>query len=191
MLPRSSHAAKPSAGKVVASAVFAVAVITLLLLAVAAAVFISKYFFNNNLPLAACGLLLLFVFSVAAALFLRQRLRLKKWCAQNPEACRIVFPRNKLQATLIFRYMILSVDKVPLGKARNAFSSGSSLYLLPGEHLVEFLLVQTSWWHSRMHNFSENRRIEKQVVFKRRMLYSCEASGVQNKLRIVSKGFWK
>lgn len=85
-------------------------------------------------------------------------------------------------------YRILSIDNIPIEQSQNAIITYSTIYLLPGNHCIEYSLEETDpWWHGRVHSCHENRRFEKPFIFKPNRLYECEVTGMDGKLRMVSK----
>jgi hypothetical protein len=116
-----------------------------------------------------------------------QRYKVKHWCAQNPDACKIEFLRKRVHGKVL-KYRILSIDKIPLDQSRDAFIMHRTIYLLPGNHCIEYLLEETDpWWHGRVHICHEKCRFEKTFIFKPNRLYRCEVTGINGKPRMVLK----
>lgn len=157
-----------------------------LLLLIITIAFVAETFFKND-PLQGIGLMLLLAFSIGLVLFLIQRHKVKHWCAQNPDACEIEFSRKRVHGKVLV-YRILSIDKIPIEQSRNALIAHRTIYLLPGNHCIEYLLEETKpWWHGRVHNRHEKRQFETTFVFKPNRLYECEVTGMDGKPRMVSK----
>ena len=143
-------------------------------------------FFKNDL-LQGIGLLLLLIFAIGAVLFLIQRHKVKHWRAQNPDACRIEFSRKRVQGKVL-EYRILSIDQIPVEQSRNAFITYRTIYLLPGNHCIEYLLEEKDpWWHGRARSCHEKRQFEMPFIFKPNGRYECELTGMYGKPRMVPK----
>ena len=184
---RSSHQEELSLRKRIFHAVV-ISIITAMsmLLLIITIAFVAELFFKNDL-LQGIGIMLLLVFSIGSVFFLIQRHKVKHWRAQNPDACKIEFPRKRVRGKVL-KYRILSIDKIPIDQSQNAFITYRTIYLLPGNHCIEYLLEETDpWWHGRTRSCHEKRRFEKPFIFKPNRLYECEVTGMDGKLRMVSK----
>ena len=184
---RSSHQEELSLRKrIFHAAVISIITATSLLLLIIAIALVAEIFFKND-PLQGIGLMLLLVFFIGSVLFLIQRRKVKHWCAQNSDACKIEFLRKRVHGKVL-KYRILSIDKIPIEQSRNAFITYRTIYLLPGNHCIEYSLEETDpWWHGRVHNRHEKRQFETTFVFKPNRLYECEVTGMDGKPRMVSK----
>ena len=184
---RSSHQEESSLRKRIFHAVvIGIITATSLLLLIIAIAFVAETFFKNA-PLQGMGLMLLLAFSVGSVFFLIQRHKVKHWCAQNPDACKIEFSRKRVHGKVL-KYKILSIDTIPTDQSPNTFITYRTIYLLPGNHCIEYSLEETDpWWHGRAHNCHEKRRSENAFTFKPNRLYECEVTGIDGKPRIVSK----
>ena len=133
------------------------------------------------------GLMLLLIFAIGAVLFLIQRHKVKHWRAQNPDACRIEFSRKRVQGKVL-EYRILSIDQIPVEQSRNAFITYRMIYLLPGNHCIEYSLEEKDpWWHGRARSCHEKRRFEIPFIFKPNERYECEVTGMYGRPRMVPK----
>lgn len=159
---------------------------TFLLLLIITIAFVSETFLKND-PLQGIGLMLMLAFLIGSVLFLIQRHKVKHWRAQNPDACKIEFSRKRVHGKML-KYRILSIDKIPVDQSRNALTAYRTIYLLPGNHCIEYSLEETDpWWHGRVRNSHEKRRVETPFIFKPNRLYECEVTGMDGKPRMVSK----
>src|SRR5574344_487781 len=152
-----------------------------LLLLIITIAFVAELFLKND-PLQGIGLMLLLVFAVGSAFFLIQRHKVKHWRTQNPDACKVEFPRKRVHGKVL-AYRILSIDNMPIEQSQNAFITYRTIYLLPGNHCIEYSLEETDpWWHGRVHNRHEKRRFETPFIFKPNRLYECEVTEMDGKL---------
>ena len=157
-----------------------------LLLFILAIAFAAENFFRND-PLQGIGFMLLLVFCIGSVFFLIQRHKVNHWRAQNPDACRIEFSRKRVHGKVL-KYRILSIDKIPIDQSRSAFIAYRTIYLLPGNHCIEYLLEATDpWWHGRGRGCHEKRRFEMPFIFEPNRLYACEVTGMDGKPGMVSK----
>lgn len=184
---RSSHQEELSLRKrIFHAAVISIITAASMLLLIIAIAFVAETFFKEDL-MQEIGLMLLLAFSIGSVFFLIQRHKVKHWCAQNPDACKIEFSRKRVHGKVL-KYRILSIDKIPIDQSPNAFITYRTIYLLPGNHCIEYSLEETDpWWHGRARNCHEKRRFEKPFLFKPNILYECEATGMDGKPRMVSK----
>ena len=124
-------------------------------------------------------LIIAFLMFLSVIIFPQQLLSMKakKWCRSYPKFCTVDLQHisSKLNVSKCRVISPVSVDKIPIGMTTEAVLTRNILYILPGEHTIEFSISKAPSGRRRGFPIPDvQNRMEITWSFKECCCYTCQ-----------------